>query len=78
LRSGKTYFFDGVPGGFAVRMTMRRDRVSGAVGMIVVLVMRVLMTVVGMIVVVMMMMPGMIHVAISLKATVLYCTYNTE
>jgi hypothetical protein len=65
LRSGKTYFFDGVPGGFAVRMTMRRGRVSGAVGMIVVLVMRVLMTVVGMTVVV---MSGMIHVAL-LKVT---------
>src|SRR6267378_3708810 len=65
LRSGKTYLFDGVPGGFAVRMTMRRGRVSGAVGMIVVLVMRVLMTVVGMTVVV---MSGMIHVAL-LKVT---------
>jgi len=70
LRSGKTYFFDGVPGGFAVRMTMRRGRVSCAVGMIVVLIMRVLMTVVGMTVAVMM-MPGMIHVA-SLKA----CLYG--
>jgi hypothetical protein len=45
-------------------MTMRGGRVSGAVGMIVLLVMRVLMTVV-------VMMPGMIHVP-SLKA----CLYR--
>jgi len=73
LRSGKTYFFDGVPGGFAVRMTMRRDRVSGAMGMIVALVVRVLMTVVSVPVVmrvlmtVVVMMLGMIHV-LSLKS----------
>ncbi len=54
-------------------MTMRRGRVSGAVGMIVVLVMRVLMTVVSMLVVmrvlvtVVVMMLGMIHVP-SLKS----------
>ena len=47
-------------------MTMRRGRVSGAVGMIVVLVMRVLRIVVRMTVVVMML--GMIHVAL-LKVT---------
>src|SRR5439155_3224032 len=73
LRSGKAYFFDGVPGGFAVRMAMRGGRGSGAVGMIVVLVMRVLVTVVSMLVVmrvlmtVVMMMLGMIH-ALSLKS----------
>ena len=54
-------------------MTMRGGRVSGAVGLIVVLVMRVLMTVVGMLVVmrvlvtVVVMMLGMIHV-LSLKS----------
>src|SRR6266849_5336767 len=60
LRSGKTYFFDGVPGGLAVRMTMRGSRVSGAVGMILMLVMRMLMTVVDM-TVVLMMMTGIGH-----------------
>src|SRR5437667_791338 len=55
LRSGKTYFFDGIPGGLAVRM---------------VLVVRVLVTVVLVIVVrmtVVVMMLGMIH-ALSLKS----------
>jgi hypothetical protein len=75
LRSGKTYFFDGVPGGFAVRMTVRSGRVSGAMGMIVMFaVMRVLVTVVGMTVVVMMMTPGMIHVTL-LECP---CAYSTE
>ncbi len=52
-------------------MTMRRGRVSGAAGMIVVLVMRMLMTVVGM-TVVLVMMTGIGHrvLAEELPATI--------
>jgi len=46
LRPGEPYFLDAVSGGFAVRMTPRGSRVSGVVGMILGLVMRVPMTVV--------------------------------
>ena len=46
LRPGEPYFLDAVSGGLAVRMIPRGSRVSGVVGTIVGLVMRVPMTVV--------------------------------
>lgn len=52
-------------------MTVRGSRVSGFVGMIVVLVMRVLMTVVGM-TVVLMMMTGIGHRVLAEELPVLY------
>ena len=59
LRPSEPYFFNAVPGRLAVRMTMRGSRVSGAVGNVV-LVMRVLVTVVG-VTVVLMIMIGIGH-----------------
>lgn len=56
-------------------MTIRRGRVSGTVGMIVMfVVMRVLVIVVAVTVVVMMMTPGMIHVTLLERPS----TYSTE
>src|SRR5262249_27141699 len=68
LGTRKAYFFDGIAGGLAVGVTVCA-RLFGAVGMIVVLVVRVLVTVV------VMMPPGVSHWDLPLKAS---CTYNTE